>query len=45
MAVCRPAPVSARPPMAFVGGPSGEPVMLIAPAIACAIHSKDLYSA
>src|SRR3972149_6456781 len=30
--------------MAFVGGPSGQPVMLIAPPIACAIHSKLLYS-
>src|SRR5229473_2582154 len=44
IAVWRPAPVSARPPIAFVGGPSGEPVMLIAPDMACAIHSKLLYS-
>src|SRR3972149_2859286 len=45
IAQCSPAPVSARPPMAFVGGPSGQPVMLSAPAIAWAIHSKLLYSA
>src|SRR5687768_891580 len=32
IAQCSPAPVSARPPMAFVGGPSGDPVMLMAPA-------------
>src|SRR4029434_4707692 len=34
MQVCRPAPVSASPPMALVGGPSGEPGMLMAPAMA-----------
>src|SRR5262249_26497145 len=44
MQVWRPAPVSARPPMALVGGPSGEPVMAMAPAMAWAIHSKLLYS-
>src|SRR5712691_7083415 len=31
--------------MALVGGPSGWPVMLMAPAMAWAIHSKLLYSA
>src|SRR5436309_11928536 len=40
IAVWSPAPVSARPPMALVGGPSGEPVMLMAPAIAWAIQLK-----
>src|SRR5437667_60528 len=30
IAVWSPAPVSARPPMALVGGPSGEPVILAA---------------
>src|SRR6266478_1907122 len=45
IAVCSPAPVAAISLITKVGGPSGEPVMLMAPAMACAIHSKLLYSA